>query len=80
MSVLRKFFLIAALLAAFASLPATAQKVETDYDHTETSRSSTPIPGVMSIPRILSPKRGSVRMSTASFRRGGGRRYPWEEM
>jgi hypothetical protein len=33
MSVLRKFSLIAAMLAAFASLPAAAQKVETDYDH-----------------------------------------------
>jgi len=33
MSVLRRYFLIAALLAAFASLPAAAQKVETDYDH-----------------------------------------------
>ena len=33
MSVLRRFLLIAALLAAFASLPARAQKVETDYDH-----------------------------------------------
>jgi hypothetical protein len=33
MSVLRKVFLTAALLAAFASLPAGAQKVETDYDH-----------------------------------------------
>ena len=33
MNVLRKSFLIAALLAAFASLPAAAQKVETDYDH-----------------------------------------------
>lgn len=33
MWVLRRFFLMAALLAAFASLPATAQKVETDYDH-----------------------------------------------
>ena len=33
MNVLRKFSLIAAVLAAFASLPAAAQKVETDYDH-----------------------------------------------
>jgi len=33
MSVLRKFSLIAAMLAAFASLPAAAQKVDTDYDH-----------------------------------------------
>ena len=32
-SVLKKLFLIAALLAAYASLPAMAQKGETDYDH-----------------------------------------------
>ena len=33
MNVLKKLSLIAVMLAAFASLPAAAQKVETDYDH-----------------------------------------------
>ena len=33
MSVLRRFLLMTALLTTFVSLPATAQKVETDYDH-----------------------------------------------
>ena len=33
MNVLKKLSFIAVMLAAFASLPAAAQKVETDYDH-----------------------------------------------
>jgi len=33
MSVLKKLSFFPVMLAAFASLPAAAQKVETDYDH-----------------------------------------------
>jgi len=33
MNSIKRISLIAALLAAFLSLPALAQKVETDYDH-----------------------------------------------
>lgn len=76
MNLLKKIPLIVAVSAALVSLPATAQKVEADFDHSSTLLSSTHIPGDMSTLQTRSRSLAFARMLITSCRHEDGRKCP----